>query len=77
MRLMRVRAMHGLAMADIVPVFAPTDMPSGPISVSEADGWMMWDPYTGEIEARGGFRNLFDGTERFATTRVSMPRGHV
>jgi aliphatic sulfonates family ABC transporter substrate-binding protein len=75
--LMRALDMHGLSMADILPVYAPHGVPSRPASLQDADAWMMWDPYLGELESQGGFRILFDGTGLVANTRFTMARRHL
>ena len=73
--LVRALDMHGLTMADIKPVFAPDGVPSGP-AIDDADAWMMWDPYLSDLESRGGFRILFDGTGLVANTRFYVARRH-
>ncbi len=75
--LMRALDMHGLTMADIRPVYAPRGVPSGPAALPDADAWMMWDPYLGDLQAQGGFRILFDGTGLVANTRFYMARRHL
>ncbi len=75
--LMRALDMHGLTMADIQPVYAPHGVPSGPAALSQADAWMMWDPYLSNLQAQGGFRVLFDGTGLVANTRFYMARQHL
>ncbi len=73
--LVRALDMHGLTMADIKPVYAPHGVPSGP-KIHDADAWMMWDPYLSDLESRGGFRILFDGTGLVANTRFYIARRH-
>ncbi len=73
--LLRALEMHGLAMADIEAVYAPTGTPSGPAAL-HADAWMMWDPYLSEVQYHGGFRILFDGTGIVANHRFYMARKH-
>ncbi len=74
--LVRALDMHGLSMADIKPVYAPHGVPSGP-TLQDADAWMMWDPYLGDLESQGGFRILFDGTGLVANTRFYVARQHL
>ena len=75
--LMRALDMHGLTMADIQPIYAPRGVASGPMALPQADAWMMWDPYLGDLQAQGGFRILFDGTGLVANTRFYIARRHL
>ncbi len=75
--LMRALDMHGLTLADIRPAYAPPGIPSGPAALPDADAWMMWDPYLGDLQSQGGFRILFDGTGLVANARFYMARRHL
>ncbi|MEJ0046142.1 MAG: sigma 54-interacting transcriptional regulator [Rhodospirillales bacterium] len=72
--LLRALELHGLTLDDVETVYLEQGEDPVPRANDGMDGWLTWDPYLSELQSRGGFRTVVDGTGLVLNHRFYLAR---